>query len=332
MTAEKVLDSSTLDAVDNTLKTAEKAGKAAAETTADILSETMDVIDETLDTMERIPKADLNGTTKKQQIIILVTVGVISAGVGAAVSHYVTKRVLTTKFEKLLEEENDKAREHYAKLNKIDLETGEPLTPEELVGERTPSSTTAEEIVEARGYRTTADAGPRDEISDQQQHAETMESLRRGQDDSEAPSEPVPVETRNVFRDARSANSEFDYGEEIPHRTPDKPYIITQDEFDENEHEFENLALSYFDEDDILVNERDQIVNDSDQLVGDQNLMSFGKGSKDKNTVHIRNERLGLDMEVVRTNGSWAKALGVDTTHLQHSDEPRIKKMRPERD
>lgn len=338
MTAEKVLDSSTLDAVDNAAAVGEKVVKAAASNTAEVISETLDAVDETLEAIERIPSMNLNGTTKKQQVIIFVTVGLVSVAAGAVAAHFLTKRGMQTKYEKIVEDEVDKARVHYSKLNKVDPESGEELDPIRLA-EKHATVEGAEAIIVQEGYSKDpggVEAKETDPVRAARQNAETLESLRKSSEDfpeDEAPSEPTVVESHNVFRDARSANSVFDYGEEIPHRTADKPYIISQDEFDENEHEFENVAFSYFEEDDVLVNEREQIINDHDALVGNDALLNFGKGAKDRNTVHVRNERLGLDMEIVKSNGSYVReVMGVDTERLQHSNEPRVRKFRQDRD
>lgn len=50
----------------------------------DTIEATIDTVEGTLDTLERIPKVNLNGTTKNQQIVILSTVAGISLVTGVA--------------------------------------------------------------------------------------------------------------------------------------------------------------------------------------------------------------------------------------------------------
>lgn len=49
--------------------------------TMEAIENTVDAVEETVETLERIPKVNLNGTTKKQQVLILTTVAVGSAAV-----------------------------------------------------------------------------------------------------------------------------------------------------------------------------------------------------------------------------------------------------------
>jgi hypothetical protein len=55
----------------------------AKQETMDTIEKTLDTVEYQLDTLERIPKVNLNGTTKQQQIVILSTVAGVSAITGA---------------------------------------------------------------------------------------------------------------------------------------------------------------------------------------------------------------------------------------------------------
>ena len=63
----------------------------AKQATMDAIESTIDTAAETVDTLERIPRVNLNGTTKQQQIIILSMVAVVSAATGAVAAYYVIK-------------------------------------------------------------------------------------------------------------------------------------------------------------------------------------------------------------------------------------------------
>lgn len=147
-----------------------------------------------------------------------------------------------------------------------------------------------------------------------------------------------PIEKVNVFagKEPVEDESEWDYEQELRIRAenPDKPYILHHDEYFENETDYEQASLTYYEGDDTLVDEKDMPVGDDSAVVGDDALTAFGHGSKDKNVVYVRNESLEMDFEIVKSNGKFSvEVLGFDDTEgesLQHSHSPR--RFRMERD
>jgi hypothetical protein len=134
--------------------------------------------------------------------------------------------------------------------------------------------------------------------------------------------EPTMVEVaENVFTNATPP--EFDYEKEEASRDPDFPYVITEDEFGVGEFEYDQVTFTYFEGDKVLSNERDQVVPDIDRTVGLANLEKFGYGTKDRNVVHIRNVRLELDFEILRSTGTYSEEVaGFTEGVIQHSKEP----------
>lgn len=63
----------------------------AKQETMEAIEDALDRIDDTLVTLERIPKANLNGTTKNEQIVILTTVAAVS-GVASVAAYIFIKR------------------------------------------------------------------------------------------------------------------------------------------------------------------------------------------------------------------------------------------------
>lgn len=61
------------------------------EATMEAIETKLDSVTDTLGTLERIPKVNLNGTTKQQQVLILSTVMVASASIGAVAMRYAMK-------------------------------------------------------------------------------------------------------------------------------------------------------------------------------------------------------------------------------------------------
>lgn len=79
----------------------------AEKQTMDAIEKTIDTTEETLETLERIPKLALNGTTKKQQAMILGTVAGVSALTGIVFTVLVHKgkvKLIRRKNRKIIEE------------------------------------------------------------------------------------------------------------------------------------------------------------------------------------------------------------------------------------
>lgn len=89
-------------------------------------------------------------------------------------------------------------------------------------------------------------------------------------------------------------------------RNSERPYVITREEFEDGEVGHEAVTFSWWEGDKTLADEQEKIVTDVDGTVGRENLSHFGKGSDDARVVYIRNEKVGLDFEVVRENGLYS--------------------------
>lgn len=93
---------------------------------------------------------------------------------------------------------------------------------------------------------------------------------------------------------------------------PDNPYVISVEEFMGNDSGYDQITISYYEEDDTLCDEREQPIPDVEGTVGSGNLQRFGVGSDDVNIVYVRNERLRTDFEICRESGSFVqKVLGI---------------------
>lgn len=81
----------------------------AEKQTMDAIEKTIDTTEDTLNTLERIPKLALNGTTKKQQVVILGTVAGVSALTGVVFTVLAHKGKL-----KLIRKKNRKVIDDFA--------------------------------------------------------------------------------------------------------------------------------------------------------------------------------------------------------------------------
>lgn len=81
-----------------------------------------------------------------------------------------------------------------------------------------------------------------------------------------------------------------------------EPYIISPDEFGETQY-FENKNWTYY-ADFVLVDEDDDIVVDYENIIGDA-LEHFGEFEDD--AVHVRNENLMCDIEILKDEKTFAE-------------------------
>ena len=108
-------------------------------------------------------------------------------------------------------------------------------------------------------------------------------------------------EGESIWDPETMAKHEKDAQESMPEPTPDRPYVITHDQYMTDDVLKENkVSVIYFEDDGQLADESGHLVNSVEALVGRENLERFGLGSQDRNIVYIRNEKMDIDIEVVR--------------------------------
>lgn len=198
----------------------------------------------------------------------------LGGGIGFFVGYKVLERRLSEQFDERIQREEELMREHYSLVKKpyaSPQEALEDLVPEPPIAEdpREPNMRTAyHKIV-------------------QQEYGEEGEAKA---DELEAAAAESPV---NIF--------------DIVSPDGSKPYVISMDEFMANESNLGQNTLTYYESDDTLVDERDHPMAAPNDVIGSNFRVEFGVKSSDANTVHIRNEKLGLEFEVVRSYGSYKR-------------------------
>lgn len=78
--------------------------------------------------------------------------------------------------------------------------------------------------------------------------------------------------------------------------------IVSVDSFQNDYPEFDKISLTYYEELDILFDDRDQAIDDPD-LIDYQALKFFGYLSEDPQIVYVRNLNREADYEIIRKSG-----------------------------
>lgn len=90
-------------------------------------------------------------------------------------------------------------------------------------------------------------------------------------------------------------------------------YVISQEEYMENETDYIQSTLTYYRADNILADDREERIEDFETMIGPDAVANFGQNSSDPNVVHVRNERIQLEFEICLAEGSYGEVvLGMD--------------------
>lgn len=225
-----------------------------------------------------------------------IAVGIGSFAAGAAVGYKVAEKRLATEFEERLERETAEMKTFYTSIERKKF-----ATPQEAVEELMPKE--ASEVLSAYGPGETEMRVPiaYDKIkpvkTDSAKPSVTITNITQTSTDE--------IEVEAIVEKSVFAKAEL--------RDVSKPYIISQEEFMENAPDYIQNTVTYYRGDNVLADERDDPIEEIEKVVGLDCLVSFGKDSSDDRAVHVRNEVLQLDFEVLLHEGSYAtEVLGVD--------------------
>lgn len=240
----------------------------------------------------------------------------VGVGIGSAVTYKVTVAKMQYRFDDLLEAEIEKTKEYYSRRNMTGDYSDPVKAAEKLLGEDRVAKDAHDALREYQGGEGV--------VGDSPESREEVEELVR--------EEVRQSKRRHIFE---ASAEDFNWDEETAYReslSDAEPYIITFEEHMEDE-ELETSRLTYYEGDDTMADEEDKALTDDQEevLIGDN--LRFGYGSKDPNIVYVRNPRVGLNMEIVRSTGSYAvEVLGLDKepeTELRHSQRrPAGRKFR----
>lgn len=284
------------------------------------LTDATDVVADVAETVaeEATQVAEASREVDPQRLRLLL--GGLGVGLigGALIGGLVVSKRLKTKYAKIAEEEIDEMREHFrarlvAKEEKPDL------------------SAEAKGITEREGY-----AKPNTPVIEEDQDEVVAEETIEEADVvvEESPSQEAPEDGKTKIRladdptafdrdDDIDPDDGWNYKTELESRTAERPYVIHIDERHELDHT--ETTLVYYEGDDVLSAEDDSVIADKDKVVGIDNLNKFGHGSGDKNVVYVRNDKMGIEVEVVRNNSNYAEVVH---GFVQHSDDSHRMKRR----
>lgn len=258
--------------------------------------------------VEKVAEEAVEVVSRTSAFFVGVAAGTL---IGAGVGYLVAKRFLETKYQKFAEEEIAQMRDHFR---------DKWSAAEEREAKR---KTRLDDMVEELGYKpptTAEDERPPEVEVEVEEEIEVENVFEREEPTTEETGEPQVV---------------WDYARELESRTASKPFVLHKMEFMENKEENDQATYTYYEGDDVLTDERDSPIDDIDGTVGLENLEKFGYGSEDPNVVYLHNPITGIDIEVCRSTGEFAKEVAnvdPDPEDLMHSSQRRHRPRRGEDD
>ena len=249
-------------------------------------------------------------TFAKKTPVIVTGASVCSFVAGAAVSYFLTEKKVSRQYQQYVEKEIQEAKEYYRRLHKAD----EYATPQAAAaalniyrGKDEGDTPIFDELPEAM-----KDAILKEEerllaeVVKKQPWSSPPASDGDTTDDTDDLTEAV----QNIFDKADEIDNEYEL--EIASMGMDYPHVISQGEYFQNEDEYEQVTLTYYEGDDILADEKDEVVSDVERVIGLINL-KFGYRSGDENLVYVKNNSLKLLFEVARSHGKYSvEVMGFD--------------------
>lgn len=200
--------------------------------------------------------------------IVTATTAIAASSVGFAAGYFIAKRRLESQYEKLASREIAEAKELYRRLFKKD----------EFA---TPSST----VVALRGST----------LDNAVEALRTYQGQPEEETSEESPTEEPEVVEKNIFTNGLPTADEV---------AEDETQIISEEQFLENGLEFDQVSLTWFQGDKVLVDERDQPIEAIEQTVGDC-LKYFEQMPEDSHLLYVRNPRMQMEFEISRSMGKY---------------------------
>lgn len=280
-------------------------------------------------------------TPQNAPFVIVASSSAVACALGSLTAHILTKKVMAAKYESIITDEVEAARRYYSMRNKSGDFSDPAKAAEKLLKDKYDEK--------VGPYQTVRVDIPEDDVVPEVKHHtskpepdEDMEAFEQRLineakeevedvkyrlgifDEDETDDDTIETEeeliTMNVFSDNESDSA-------IERRGSSTIYIISNREFEEGEKDYNQNTLTYFEGDDVLVDERDKPIHHKSSVIGEGNNLRFGDQSNDPNVVYIRNEHLEVDFEVCRSKGTFTEEiLGISIAEERKS-RPRKFRM-----
>lgn len=217
----------------------------------------------------------------------LIATAVASAGVGGLVGYKYAERQLVRAFEERLDQETLAMRRLYGAIKKEQVATEEVL--DEVEAELASTPPEVQVLLE--------------EYAGEKKEPVAYHKIK--------PSQVAVGEKKEKELFVRPVFQQDESRGDI--------HVISVEEHTENEPSYQQETLTWYAGDEVLTDTREDIIEDYSNILGIHWTEKFGEVSGDENVVHIRNNILMVDYEVVRSPGKYV----VEVLGEEPSDDTR---------
>jgi hypothetical protein len=224
---------------------------------------------------------------EKNVNLIIAGASSLSLVVGTIAGYSFSKYKLGKEFDKRLSEEIDATRRHYQR-NKKHLEIVEEKEDENDI-----PSDAKEALIEYQG----GDPDEELEMDTRRGSVIAQRKYTRYHKGNVRPGDVV-AKIENQNEGEEPSNNQED---EV--RDRNRPYVISSEEFFQNESDHEQVTVSYIVEDQTLLDGENDPIKNFERMTGPITPHMFGLRSGEPHIVYIRNEEMATDLEVVRIEG-----------------------------
>ena len=244
--------------------------------------------------------------------IALVVGGIL---IGASSSYFVTKKILSKKFDAELDREVEILKDHFGKARQ-EMESN----VEEQVYDRINKA-----IIKDMGYSQEEETPEEPARHIPEEVQETLPTWGKVVDEADIEWPPAPSEDEDdvvitEVRDLTPTNSNED--EIFKDRDESKPFVITYDEW-WDETVYAREELSYFTHCGTVIDEHEEVIPDNlvEPLIGDDFSNYFGIASNDEYVVHVRNHEKKTDYTITREEMSYVTFLAGEEAMAMMEEE-----------
>ena len=150
------------------------------------------------------------------------------------------------------------------------------------------------------------------DLERQKANEEIKEKVEKAEETSKKLGEILDkVEYHKIVKNEyKEGDEEVSAEQESPEEElPDKPYMISEDEYLEGNNDYEKISLTYFTMDDTLADDTDEMVDVEETISPD----IFNQISEsDDGDFYVRNDSIQTDFEVVKLDASYKERYGFD--------------------
>lgn len=201
------------------------------------------------------------------------------AGVG--IGSFVTRALIKKKYEDLIDEEIASVREHLTNKKEVVEESEECVDENGMPYKKYPVENTPKTPLDVRRERVT------------RENYNNLTSIYKTD----------PAELEHPMDDDEDYDCSKNRGDMRA------PYVISLGEFNEEMNHFDKTTIYFYEDDEVLTEENEEVINNVNDIVGRDSLEKFGCMSEDPEVVYVRNEKLGIDYEVIRLSRSYAETV-----------------------